>query len=955
MRPTWRAALQAGAVVALADLFALRHAWGSWGERAAIAAGVVALLLGAALALSPWLEALAARRPRPWAALGAAALAAALVAPGLAATATLQRHAGRAALPLALLAVLAALAPLPWLCRTRAGRLLAQVAGVAAVALEIALPQRLYPSVRLLLLVFGFAAIGCARHRDAATRPSARALAETLAAALLLVVGGRALVGISANARFVATAQAPAAGFVLDGVALVARAAPPRAAAAATPSQPPADDAAPLGDLFADQAPLAEANFVLVTVDALRADRLRPDLMPHLSALAARGVHFQRAYAVAPSTARSITALLTAHHPAHLQARPPTLAETLRARGWFTAAFYPAGLFFDGGGALDAYAESHFGFAWADTRTLTADPLTDAVLARVRKLKREGEPRAFLWVHYFDTHEPYHPHDLPPNAPAEARYDAEARAVDAALGRLVAGLGELTRPTLLVVGADHGEEFGEHGGAYHGSSLYDEQLRVPLVMTVVGRGLPPRAVAQPVSLVDVVPTVAARLGVPIAAADGVDLALAPSGDVYAAVWTRRMLLRGQWKLIHDTRRDVDELYDLAADPREQRNLVDARPNLVADLRAALDQWLDRDSTETLMARLGDRAGPAAARAAAARQLGERECHAARSALRAALTDPDAAVRAEAAISLGQITDARARPALLALLADERYADRAAIMLGRLRDPAGAPRLAAILGRGAPGNTREAALQREAAHYLGFIGDLSSVDALLTASDDPRVRGAAFVSVGRIAGRSNEGRGDRRVAAILRDAFANEQRSDARADLAWALGLAGDPAAVPLLAAAAAADPPLPRASEALVRLGALDKLEGSNVGGLDLTCRRPTLRAVDAPLEEWLGATRCPITAPSASWRARAPGDAAVVLVRARALGDAARVTITIDGTALPPFDIGPRFVETRLVRPIAAGAGAAPRPVRIELRRDGAPIELDHVLLLRDVTSARL
>src|SRR5262249_53523524 len=144
--------------------------------------------------------------------------------------------------------------------------------------------------------------------------------------------------------------------------------------------------------------------------------------------------------------------------------------------------------------------------------------------------------------------------------------------------------------------------------------------------------------------------------------------------------------------------------------------------------------------------------------------------------------------AEAALALGQLTDHQAVPSLRALLDEPAFADRAAVMLGRLRDPAGAPRLAAICRRvPLAGDVAAAALHRDAAHYLGFVGGRDAVDALFAAAVDPRVRGAAFVSVGRIAGRTH----DAEAALRLRDAFDEEERADARIDLAFALALAGD--------------------------------------------------------------------------------------------------------------------------------------------------------------------
>jgi HEAT repeat protein len=612
------------------------------------------------------------------------------------------------------------------------------------------------------------------------------------------------------------------------------------------------------------------------------------------------------------------------------------------------------------------YAADRFGFAWADTRTLPAEALTDAVLARVQQLVRDGEPRALLWVHYFDPHEPYEPHRLAADAPPEARYDAEVAAVDAALARLVNGLTILQRPSLLVITGDHGEEFGEHGGAYHGSSLYDEQLRVPLVVAARGRALfSGSTIAAPVSLVDVAPTVAALVGLPPLAGDGT--LLPPLDDepreVLAALPSRRMLLRFPWKLIHDPRRDVDELYDLEADPAEQRNLVDARAAVADELRLALAHWWNQSPPSLLAATLGDRGRTAAERSTAARELGEREVFTAAGALAAALDDDDGEVRAEAALALGQLSDARAGAALRRLINDDRFGDRAALMLGRLRDRTAAPRLAAICRRPpAAGDATTAAIVRDAAHYLGFVGDRAAVAALTAAAADPRARGAAYVALGRLAGRDR----DPAAAAALRARFAVEERADARADLAWALGLAGDSRAIAALAAAAAGSASLPRASEALVRLGAVPaatavataRAVGKDqaatapfVGGLDFACRRSSRRALDADLDEWLGATSCTVEATTAAWRALAPAGADVVLLRARAHGDAARLTVVVDGAPLPSLTLGPHWREIRMVKPISPMV----KPIRIELRRDGAAVELDHILLLRDVTPAPL
>jgi HEAT repeat protein len=421
------------------------------------------------------------------------------------------------------------------------------------------------------------------------------------------------------------------------------------------------------------------------------------------------------------------------------------------------------------------------------------------------------------------------------------------------------------------------------------------------------------------------------------------------------VHTLRLLLRDHWKLIHDQRRDLDELYDLAADPSEQRNLADARREVTASLLPALEQWFNQSSPSQLIALLSDAARPAPARAAAARELGARESYAAGDALGAALDDADGAVRAEAALALGQLSDKRALPSLRALVAHAGFGARAAIMLGRLRDPAAAPALAALCRRvpaSGDGETAAASERRDAAHYLGFVGDAGAVPALLAAAADPRARGSAYVALGRIAGRLH----DRAAADALLARFAVEDHADARADLAWALGLAGDARAIPALVAAAAADPPLPRAAEALVRLGAPAR---GAVGGGDLACQR---RAVPPPLEaavdDWLGVTSCVVAATPLRLRLRAASDANLVLLRARARVDEARLTVVLDGVALPPIALGHRFRELRLLRPLPrASTRPMVKPIAIELRSDGPshPIEIDHMLFVSEMTSPPL
>jgi HEAT repeat protein len=761
MQPGW---LLAALVTIAVDAATAQRAWvASAGERAALWAAIACVVGAATAGAAAWVRACRWGAGRAWPTLAAAP---ALIGIGAALGVT---HTGRAWGPFAVAAALAGGgAALAWTA-ARAPRAPALALGVATLIVTAALPARLYAPLRALAALAAFALLAGAGRRVAPSLPRGR----LAALAALLVIAATLALRSSANVRFVAATAPPTTALLLDGAAALAPERRARGAAVRAPDRAPATSMA---------TPLGSAHVVVVTVDALRADALgcygAARATPTFDALAARGIRFTRAYAQAPHTAWSLASLWTGRAPDALGG--PTLADALTAQRWRTEAFYPAGLFFDGRAALSRYATSRFGFAWADTRTLDAPALTDAVLARLAALRADGEPRALFWVHYFDPHEPYLAHaGLTRGDDPAARYAGEVALVDRELARLVDGLRALARPTILVIAADHGEEFGEHGGAYHGSSLYEEQVRVPLI--VVAPGWSPRVVDAPVDLLDVLPGLRALAELPdLVALDGADpLGAAPRGDAHAQLGTRRMLVRGRWKLIHELRRDLDELYDLDADPREQRNRADAEPAVRAALQAALAQWFNLSPPGALERTLTDGAQPALRRAAAAHELGRLESYAAGPALRAALDDDDAAVVAEAALALGELSDPSATPALTSLLTRAPYRNRAAVMLGRLRQPVAAAPLVEAL------DDANGELRRLAAHYLGFVGAAAAVEPLIDAASDPRLRGDAYVALGRIAGRI----GSRRAARYLAERLAREPYDDARAELGRALWLA----------------------------------------------------------------------------------------------------------------------------------------------------------------------
>src|SRR6185437_5465032 len=160
--------------------------------------------------------------------------------------------------------------------------------------------------------------------------------------------------------------------------------------------------------------------------------------------------------------------------------------------GWRTAAFYPPAVFFIDEDRFPRFEESHLGFEYAKVEF--ADPvLREQQVGSYLDGAATDKP-LFLWVHFFEPHEPYvvHPEHVftgGKSADVDA-YDSEVATADDGIGRIVRRV-EARRPgAIVLVTADHGEEFGEHGGRYHGTTVYEEQVRVPLV--VAGPGIAPK-------------------------------------------------------------------------------------------------------------------------------------------------------------------------------------------------------------------------------------------------------------------------------------------------------------------------------------------------------------------------------------------------------------------------------------------------------------------------------
>lgn len=360
-------------------------------------------------------------------------------------------------------------------------------------------------------------------------------------------------------------------------------------------------------------------NVLFVSIDTLRADHLgtygweRPT-SPNFDAFAAKGVVFERAQSSSSWTLPSLTTLMTSLLPSthrcekdtsRLDPSYTTLAEILRDAGYDTA-IVASHLFLNAGHGLQQ------GFTRVDTRiiqdefAITSPQVTDWGVSWLqdKAAADDGEPW-FLWLHYFDPHAPYLPHEGISEAFGTEKpidlYDGEIAFTDQHLGRLFEAFERLgfAENTIVVLVADHGEEFGEHGQFGHGYDLHEEVVHVPLVLRVPG--LSPRRVPDLVPTVDVFPTLLELCGVkPKGDIEGRSLLPlmrgekdapreAVSEDVWMYGFDIASIARGNWKYIDSTRREkvLKMLFDHSVDPTETKNLLRENSDIATELRSGL--------------------------------------------------------------------------------------------------------------------------------------------------------------------------------------------------------------------------------------------------------------------------------------------------------------------------------------------------------------------------------
>lgn len=405
------------------------------------------------------------------------------------------------------------------------------------------------------------------------------------------------------------------------------------------------------GGPAAGAAPGARAakppNVVLYGIDTLRADHLGCygypiPTTPRIDAFAREAVLFENAYSPSSWTRPAIVSLFTGLGPrAHgvngrlsrLDEEAVTLAERLREAGYETAAFVTNSVLHERFGVAQGFGRWEL---FRETNGPEMHRLSDELVEAAAAWLRTPRDRPFLlYLHATDPHAPYTPREpfrtalaegvdpalgekpriddvilsgaaAAPHRDALVRlYDGEVAFADAGFGRFVDALDEagLAESTLVVLLSDHGEEFLDHGGWTHGQTLYEEQLRVPLLVRLPGAGRQGSRIGAPVSLVDVFPTIADLAGIdPPAGIDGRSLTGAirgrdlPRREMFPYLdyppWRLEALISGELKIIRPLPPNPEgepELFDLANDPGERRDLADEQPSAVGRLLASLER------------------------------------------------------------------------------------------------------------------------------------------------------------------------------------------------------------------------------------------------------------------------------------------------------------------------------------------------------------------------------
>lgn len=370
-------------------------------------------------------------------------------------------------------------------------------------------------------------------------------------------------------------------------------------------------------------------NVLLITIDTIRADRVGYSGYnidtPNLDSLAYKGATFINAICQVPLTLPSHASILTGTNPTYHQIKSngpyylaedfTTLAEIMKAHGYSTSAFV-------GAYVLDSEFGLNQGFDFYDDDFITPDYLVkhkpqrlaeDVYNSAKKWVEKNHDEKFFVWVHYFDPHDPYTP---PPPFDKKYKtrpYEGEIAYTDIYVGKLIHLLKEkeIYHKTLIIVVGDHGEDLFDHMEPTHGIFLYDTTLRVPLIFhspDIIQEGI---RINSQVRTIDIFPTILDTLKIDIPKyCQGVSLIPLMEGKKIKEIkesygetyyplmsygWSDLKSIRtNEWKFILAPK---PELYDLKNDPREKENLFSRSNKIAKELRNKLKKLEKEISSE----------------------------------------------------------------------------------------------------------------------------------------------------------------------------------------------------------------------------------------------------------------------------------------------------------------------------------------------------------------------
>lgn len=341
---------------------------------------------------------------------------------------------------------------------------------------------------------------------------------------------------------------------------------------------------------------LEDYNIILIIIDALRPDHMgcygyARDTTPFLNSFSEDAFIFERAYAQASHTRTSLPSFAFSRYQPfagekwRYQGR--TMAELLKEHGYVTLSviFYRLG---------DVFLRGYDRFSVPESNPKIWDESDPFIPLALNHIDEAGGNKFFLWLHLPYPHHPYTTHNNIQKFGNKDidRYDNEISYTDTLVRNFYEELGKkrLLDKTIMIVTADHGEEFFDHGGQYHNSTVYNEQVRVPLLLKIPG--MQGRRIYENVQLIDLSATLLSLAGV--RQDDGrqgrVFSSLLKkdeeSTDINSLAWDnwalsgpvgsfqQFSLIENDWKLDYNMKNNFYALYNIKDDPYQQRNLID---------------------------------------------------------------------------------------------------------------------------------------------------------------------------------------------------------------------------------------------------------------------------------------------------------------------------------------------------------------------------------------------